>query len=289
MAEPVDEMHRAWIARQRLDDGSRTRRCARCSCTSTGLTASSTRSTASWSRSLAASGGLQIVEILARFHGIATGTALGLIAEIGDFHRFSHPRELCAWLGIVPSEYSCGDQRHRGHITKTGNHHARRLLIEAAWSYQHRPRRPDRGPNPTRAPGKPRSGCTAATTTSSPIAENAPPSRPSPSHANSPGSSGPPPPTNLTWRPPPDLSTLSTCWGPATAATSRRTLDPSMRSRLATLVRGSSRPDTVLRSRPAHLRVTVVVAAATVAGPQHPTTTMTNKFRHPPDTRVHLR
>ena len=38
--------------------------------------------------------------------------------------------------------------RHRGHITKTGNHHARRLLIETAWSYQHRPRRPDRGPEP---------------------------------------------------------------------------------------------------------------------------------------------
>jgi transposase len=48
----------------------------------------------------------------------------------------------------VPSEYSSGDQRHRGHITKTGNHHARRLLIEAAWSYQHRPRRPNRGPEP---------------------------------------------------------------------------------------------------------------------------------------------
>ena len=88
------------------------------------------------------------MEILTRFKGISTRTALGLIAEIGDFARFSHPRELCAWLGIVPSEYSSGQQRHRGHITKTGNHHARRLLVEAAWSYQHPPRRPDRGPEP---------------------------------------------------------------------------------------------------------------------------------------------
>lgn len=55
----------------------------------------------------------QTVEILARFKGISTRTALGLISEIGDFHRFSHPRELCAWLGIVPSEYSSGQQHHR--------------------------------------------------------------------------------------------------------------------------------------------------------------------------------
>jgi hypothetical protein len=46
-----------------------------------------------------------------RFRGISTTTALGLIAEIGDFARFGHPRELCSWLGIVPSEYSSGDQR----------------------------------------------------------------------------------------------------------------------------------------------------------------------------------
>ena len=72
-------------------------------------------------------------EILTRFRGISTLTALGLIAEIGDFARFSHPRELASWLGITPSEYSSGDQQHRGHITLAGNRHARRLLIEAAW------------------------------------------------------------------------------------------------------------------------------------------------------------
>jgi transposase len=74
---------------------------------------------------------------LCSFRGIAVHTALGLLAEIGDFRRFSHPRELMSYLGLVPSEYSSGDQQHRGHITKTGNRHARRLVIEAAWHYQH--------------------------------------------------------------------------------------------------------------------------------------------------------
>ena len=74
------------------------------------------------------------------FRGIATRTALGLLAETGDFHRFASPRELMSYLGLTPSEYSSGQQQHRGHITKTGNRHARRLLIEAAWHHQHCPR-----------------------------------------------------------------------------------------------------------------------------------------------------
>jgi transposase len=77
---------------------------------------------------------------LCSFRGVGLLTALGLIAEIGDFRRFSHPRELMSYLGLTPSEYSSGDQQHRGHITKCGNRHARRLLIEAAWHYQHAPR-----------------------------------------------------------------------------------------------------------------------------------------------------
>jgi transposase len=83
------------------------------------------------------------------FRGIGTLTALGLIAEIGDFARFSHPRELASWLGITPSEYSSGEQRHRGHITRSGNRHARRLLVKAAWHYRHAPRRPSSGPQPS--------------------------------------------------------------------------------------------------------------------------------------------
>ena len=75
------------------------------------------------------------MQILTGFEGIATRTALGLIAEIGDFSRFSHPRELCSWLGIVPSEYSSGQQRHRGHITRTGNRHARHALASSGSAY----------------------------------------------------------------------------------------------------------------------------------------------------------
>jgi transposase len=77
---------------------------------------------------------------LCSFRGIATRTALGLLGEIGDFRRFASPRELMSYLGLTPTEYSSGVQQHRGHITKAGNTHARRLLIEAAWHYQHRPR-----------------------------------------------------------------------------------------------------------------------------------------------------
>jgi transposase len=80
------------------------------------------------------------VRWLCCFRGISTLTALSLLAEIGDFRRFHTPRELMAFLGLTPSEYSSGEERHRGQITKTGNRHARRLLVEAAWHYQHRPR-----------------------------------------------------------------------------------------------------------------------------------------------------
>jgi len=80
------------------------------------------------------------VRWLCSFRGVGLITALGLLAEIGDFRRFNQPRELMSYLGLTPSEYSSGDQQHRGHITKCGNRHARRLLIEAAWHYQHAPR-----------------------------------------------------------------------------------------------------------------------------------------------------
>jgi transposase len=87
------------------------------------------------------------VRWLRAFRGIGYRTALGLLAEIGDWRRFRHPRELAAYLGLVPTEYSSGEQRHRGHITKTGNQHARRLLVEAAWHYQHPPRRAQPDPD----------------------------------------------------------------------------------------------------------------------------------------------
>lgn len=142
------KMHRAWIARQRLDDELAQVALEQMLVHLDGLDRQLDALDRDLERIARSPRWVKTVTILTRFRGIATRTALGLIAEIGDFARFGHPRELCAWLGLVPSEYSSGDQRHRGHITKTGNHHARRLLIEAAWSYQHPPRRPRSGPEP---------------------------------------------------------------------------------------------------------------------------------------------
>jgi transposase len=71
--------------------------------------------------------------------GIDTLTAVGLVAEIGDFHAFAHPKQLASFLGLVPSESSTGERRRQGSITKAGSSHARRLLIEAAWHYRRRP------------------------------------------------------------------------------------------------------------------------------------------------------
>jgi len=73
--------------------------------------------------------------------GIDTLSAVILVAEICDFHRFEHPRELMAFVGLVPSEKSSGAKQRRGGITKTGNGHARRVLVEAAWHYRRPPRR----------------------------------------------------------------------------------------------------------------------------------------------------
>jgi transposase len=71
--------------------------------------------------------------------GIDTLSALGLCAEVGAFERFDHPDQLSAYLGIVPSENTTGQQRRQGAITKAGSTHARRLLVEAAYHYQRNP------------------------------------------------------------------------------------------------------------------------------------------------------
>ncbi len=80
-----------------------------------------------------------IVGRLRCMRGIDTLTAVGLVAEIGDFNAFAHPRQLTSFVGLVPSERSSGDKRRQGSITKAGSSHARRLLIEAAWHYRRQP------------------------------------------------------------------------------------------------------------------------------------------------------
>lgn len=77
-----------------------------------------------------------VVESLRALRGVELVTAMSTIAELGDITRFSSPRELMAFLGLVPSEHSSGSRQKRGGITKTGNGHVRRLLVESAWCYR---------------------------------------------------------------------------------------------------------------------------------------------------------
>lgn len=79
------------------------------------------------------------VQALQALRGIALVTATSIVAEIGSFKRFSTPRQFMAYVGLIPSEYSSGERRKQGSITKTGNRHVRRLLVESAWSYRYQP------------------------------------------------------------------------------------------------------------------------------------------------------
>ena len=73
------------------------------------------------------------------FRGIDTLTAMLILAELHDFRRFASAPALMAYLGLVPGEDSSGEKHRRGRITRTGNALVRRLLVETAWHYQHRP------------------------------------------------------------------------------------------------------------------------------------------------------
>jgi transposase len=74
------------------------------------------------------------------FRGIQTVSAMTILVEIHDFTRFTNPRQLMSYLGMVPSEYSSGEQRHQGGLTKAGNAHVRRILVQCAWNCRQPPR-----------------------------------------------------------------------------------------------------------------------------------------------------
>ena len=82
----------------------------------------------------------ELVGRLRCLRGIDTLSALGLAAEISDFSRFRSAEEFMAFVGLVPSEHSSGQRRRQGSITKVGNSHVRRLLVEAAWHARRRPK-----------------------------------------------------------------------------------------------------------------------------------------------------
>jgi transposase len=80
------------------------------------------------------------VDALQALRGVAKVTAITLATEFGCFSRFQRASQVMSYTGLVPSEHSSGPRNRRGAITKTGNSHLRRVLVEAAWHYRHRPR-----------------------------------------------------------------------------------------------------------------------------------------------------
>jgi transposase len=80
-----------------------------------------------------------VIEALQALRGVAKITAVSVVAEVGSLSRFDKARQLMGYSGLVSSEFSSGNRIRRGHITKTGNAHLRRVIMEAAWAYQHRP------------------------------------------------------------------------------------------------------------------------------------------------------
>jgi transposase len=80
-----------------------------------------------------------VIDGLQSLRGVAKVSAVTLVAELGQLSRFAHPRQLMGYAGIVSREHSSGERIRRGAISKTGNAHLRRIVVEAAWSYRHRP------------------------------------------------------------------------------------------------------------------------------------------------------
>ena len=78
-----------------------------------------------------------VVESIQALRGVQDTVALTVVAELGDLTRFDNPRQLAAFVGLTPSEYSSGATRRQGGITKAGNSHARRVLVEGAWAYRY--------------------------------------------------------------------------------------------------------------------------------------------------------
>jgi transposase len=81
-----------------------------------------------------------VVDALQALRGVQFHTAVSIVAELGDITRFDKPRQLMAYVGLHPSEHSSGSTRRQGGIAKTGNAHARRVLVEGAWAYRFAPK-----------------------------------------------------------------------------------------------------------------------------------------------------
>lgn len=132
--------HQAWLAQQKFDEPAQqdvlsdyreavelaTARVER-------LTKKLGERSAAWEKA-------PLVTALQALRGIEMVSAVTLVAEIGDFRRFASASQFMAFVGLVPSEHSSGGSRRQGRITRTGNTHVRRILIESAWHYRCQPR-----------------------------------------------------------------------------------------------------------------------------------------------------
>ena len=130
------QMHRRWLAGPRFEQPAHHIVLEDCMATVEAATVRRDRLTAQIETMLTHWALAPVVHALQALRGMALVTAATMIAELGDITRFENPRQLIAYLGLVPSEHSSGGTRRQGGITKAGNAIARRMLIEAAWSYR---------------------------------------------------------------------------------------------------------------------------------------------------------
>jgi transposase len=130
------QMHRRWLAGLRFEQAIHHLVLEDCIATIEAATARRDRLEAGIEAALADWSLAPAVRALQALRGMALIAAATLVAELGDITRFGNPRQLMAYLGLVPSEHSSGATRRQGAITKAGNGAARRMLIEAAWSYR---------------------------------------------------------------------------------------------------------------------------------------------------------
>src|SRR6185312_8821448 len=135
-----NKTHRAWIAAQEfaepaqqhvLADGLATVETATLRVDQ--LTQRLRELAESWDR-------MPLVKALQALRGVEFVTAVTVVAEVGDFRRFPTAGDFMSYVGLIPTEQTSGDTRRRGPISKTGNAHVRRLLVESAWHYRRRPR-----------------------------------------------------------------------------------------------------------------------------------------------------
>src|ERR1700744_1594576 len=129
-------MHRRWLAGLRFEHAAHYIVLEDCIATIEAATARRDRLEAHIEAALANWSLAPVVRALQALRGMGLVAAATVIAELGDITRFDNPRQLMAYLGLVPSEHSSGATRRQGGLTKAGNGAARRMLIEAAWSYR---------------------------------------------------------------------------------------------------------------------------------------------------------